>query len=450
MSSRKRRRPDEDVTAPTNTSSAPEVPPVLAPREMFFSIPLRPVAEHADPIRSLPPPVDDAGHVRATTRLSDPATSLNGLQRASLTALLTLLTDYFRDAETTRSLTRSIGDPVGTDDTALATLADKIDLGLIAFLAQRGPSNNTDTTLPSTTSSDTANSSSSTTAVPPPKRPHRSHRSGRSTRTQKVREACISRDGGQCRLCNDKTGLSAHILPFSLQGRRAVDFWGLIAMFKGASATAHIQAAALDPDPSKTDNILNVMYLCVKCHVLLDTTKVSLLPQILESGSSLFPYNPRSVHEYDVIVEFPAGLQDVVIAILQPDGEFKRLRPGHAFTMRTADAVELPLPHPLLLQLHAVCSRMVVLRAAAGYPVLGGDDESDGEMVVVDGVALGEEEEQEGSEWFGEFGGKDVVRDPQVVLLELERRRGEQMQLLRKMRRGGRWVGVMGWWCDGG
>lgn len=430
MSSRKRSLPEDNCTASYNILATPEVLPVLTSREMFFSIPLRPVALHADPIRPLPVPVEGAGLLRANTRLSDPSTLLNGLQRASLTALLALLNDYFRDAESTSSLTRSVGDPAATDDTVLAILADTIDLGLIAFLAKRGPSTNAE--IPSTPASDEANSTSSTTAVPPPKRTRISMKSGRSSRSQKVRAACISRDGEQCRLCNDKTGLSAHILPFSLQGRRTQDFWAFVAMFKGIQATAQVRAAALYPEPNNPDNILNVINLCVKCHVLLDTTKISLIPPILESPDIVFPYNPRKVKQYDVVVEFPAGLQDVNIAILQDDGDFKRLRPGHLLTMHTTDPAKLPLPHPLLLQLHVICSRMVVLRAAAGYPVLMGDDDSDGDTVF---DALGVWNDlSDGTECYGEFGSKDVARDPAVVVLELDQRKYEQVQLLQKMR----------------
>lgn len=395
---------------------------------MFFSIPLRPLAVHADPIRPLP--VSRAGHLQANARLSDPTTMLNGLQRASLTALLALLNDYFSDAATTISLMRSVGDPAETDDTALGTLADKIDLGLIAFLAKRGQPNTADAVVPSspTAAPHGASSASSTTAVPPPKRSRISKESGRSKRRDKIRAACKSRDGQKCRLCKGEIGLSAHILPFSLQGRRTVDFWAFIAMFRGASATADLRAAALDPDPTTTDNILNVIFLCSNCHVLLDKPMVSLIPQILESPRSVFPYDPRAVAQYDVVIEFPGGLRGAAIAILQDDGEFKRMRPGHVLTLQTADSANLPLPHPLLLQLHAVCSRMVVMRAAAGYPVLM-DDDSDGDTVF-DEVSLGEDQ----GEFYGEFGGKDVARDPVVVVLELDQRRYEQAQLLQKVR----------------
>ncbi|KAI5839149.1 hypothetical protein DFP73DRAFT_599166 [Morchella snyderi] len=48
-----------------------------------------------------------------------------------------------------------------------------------------------------------------------------------------------------------------------------------------------------------------------------------------------------------------------------------------------------PLPHPLLLQLHALCGRVKRLRAAAGWPVLPYGDGSDDE------VSWGEGEEVE-------------------------------------------------------
>lgn len=436
MSSRKRTHPRDESAPSTHAALTPAVPAVLASRDMFFSIPLRLPPVHADPFRPLP--VSPAGHLLANARLSDPTTMLNGLQRASLTSLLALLNDCFTDGATTTSLTQSVGDHAGTDDTALATLADKIDLGLIAFLAKRGQPNTANAVVPSSTTPepDSARSSSSTTAVPPPKRSRVTKKSGRSNRSEKIRAACKSRDGEHCRLCNGEIGLSAHILPFSLQGRKTLDFWAFVAMFRGTSATADLKAAALDPDSNTTDNILNVIFLCHNCHVLLDKPMISLIPQILESPRSVFPYDPRAVTHYDVVIEFPAGLRGAAIPILQDDGEFKRMRPGHVLTLETADSANLPLPHPLLLQLHAICSRMVVMRAAAGYPVLM-DDDSDGETVF-DEVALGEDP----GECYGEFGGKDVARDPAVVVLELEQRRYEQAQLLQKMRE--RWGVEMG------
>lgn len=427
MSSRKRSHPEDDSPLP--------VPRVLASRDMFFSIPLRTVAVHNQPLEAFAAPLL-AAHGLANSRITDTDTVLNGLQRASLSAVLAVLNDYFPDEKTTRSFTQSVADIPGTNDTALASFADKIDMGLIAFLAKRGPPDAA--AWSSSPVADTTNppgsikATSSTTAVPP-KRARVSKKSGLSSRRQKIRAACVSRDDEQCRLCKDGMGQSAHILPFSLQqGRRAVDFWAFVAMFKGVAATDQLKAAALDPDPSNPDNIMNVLFLCYQCHALLDKTMVSLIPQILESSSSVFPYDPRAVAHYDAVVEFPAGLQRAVILVLQEDGEGKRLRPGHVVTLGTADPTTLPLPHPLLLQLHAICSRMVVMRAAAGYPVLADDDDSDGDTVF-DALRT-HEDPAEPKECFTEFGKKDVSRDPEVVIGELDQRKHEQEQLLMKLR----------------
>lgn len=430
MSSRKRSHPEDE--------SAPAVPRVLASREMFFTIPLRTTAVHNLPLQAFAAPLP--GHLLANSRVTDTNTVLNGLQRASLTAVLAVLNDFFPDAETTRVFTDSVADSTGTNDTSLASFADKIDMGLISFLARRAPLSNTPDAGPSSSVTDTTNAmapdtnttTSSTTAVPP-KRARVSKKSGLSSRSQKIRAACITRDDERCRLCNNEIGLSAHILPFSLQqGRRSVDFWAFVAMFKGVEASDQLKAAALDPEPNNPDNILNVIFLCYQCHALLDKTMVSLIPQILESPESVFPYDPRTVHNYDAVVEFPAGLRRATISVLQDDGEVKRMRPGHILALRTSDPTNLPLPHPLLLQLHAICSRMVVMRAAAGYPVLT-EDNSDGDTVF-DALRVGEDDIGDAKECFGEFGTKDVSRDPAVVILELQQRKHEQEQLLQKVR----------------
>lgn len=438
MSSRKRSHPEDDSPLP--------VPRVLASRDIFFSIPIRTVAFHNEPLEAFAAPLVPA-HLLANSRVTDTDTVLNGLQRASLTAVLAVLNDYFPGEETTRAFTDSVADHTGTNDTALASFADRIDMGLVAFLAKRGfpaatASTSSSSPVPDAPAAlDSTTATSSTTAVPP-KRARASKKSGISSRSQKIRAACISRDQEQCRLCKDTMGQSAHILPFSLQqGRRSGDFWAFVAMFKGVAATERLKAAALDPDPTNPDNLLNVLFLCYQCHALLDKTMVSLVPQILESPASVFPYDPRCVDHYRAIVEFPAGLQRAVILVLQDDGEGRRLRPGHVLTLRTADPVALPLPHPLLLQVHAICARMVVMRAAAGYPVLTDDDDSDGDTVF-DALRAGEgvsEDFTEPKECFRECGEKDVSRDPQVVMRELEQRKQEQEQvLMKRAARGGR------------
>lgn len=64
----------------------------------------------------------------------------------------------------------------------------------------------------------------------------------------------------------------------------------------------------------------------------------------------------------------------MVIARWKPDedGDWtldRRMCPGDEITLKTHDMLELPLPHPLLFQLHAIVSRVIALKAAAGFPL---------------------------------------------------------------------------------
>lgn len=54
-----------------------------------------------------------------------------------------------------------------------------------------------------------------------------------------------------------------------------------------------------------------------------------------------------------------------------------RLASGDVITLTASDPARWPLPHPLLLQLHALCGRVKRLRAAAGWPVFPYGDGSD-------------------------------------------------------------------------
>lgn len=46
------------------------------------------------------------------------------------------------------------------------------------------------------------------------------------------------------------------------------------------------------------------------------------------------------------------------------------LRSGDTIRFRTSDAKTMPLPHPAMFQLHAMVSRIMAKKAAAGYPVM--------------------------------------------------------------------------------
>lgn len=140
----------------------------------------------------------------------------------------------------------------------------------------------------------------------------------------------------------------------------------------GAEGTTELKSAGLDPEWNNPDKIINAIFLCHNRHALLDGPLVSLIPQILESPASVFSYDPRTVDHQDAVFEFPDGLQHAVLSILKDDSEVP---------LRTTDPLNLPLPHPLLNQLKAICSRMVVTPV---YPVLTNDD-IDGDTVWQEG-----------------------------------------------------------------
>lgn len=64
----------------------------------------------------------------------------------------------------------------------------------------------------------------------------------------------------------------------------------------------------------------------------------------------------------------------------------KRLAPGDIVSFRTSDPFTMPLPHPLLLQLHAIMARILSAKASAGFPFFAHDapDREDTDVAVSD------------------------------------------------------------------
>lgn len=70
------------------------------------------------------------------------------------------------------------------------------------------------------------------------------------------------------------------------------------------------------------------------------------------------------------------------------DGERRldMLRSGYTITLRTPNPAILPLPHPILLQLHTAFTRLRKLCASAGIPILPDNADSEGgdDMAISD------------------------------------------------------------------
>lgn len=187
---------------------------------------------------------------------------------------------------------------------------------------------------------------------------------------------------------------------------------------------------ALEPDGDNADNILNVLCLCRNCHDLYDHAALTLVPDV---DALAFPYSPWSQRAYDVTVEFTAGCSRAVRVLAETDsGDVYRVMPGHRISWHTDDPEERPLPHPLLLQLHTVCTRIAKIRAAAGWRSERGygSDGGQTEWEEVDDVVLDGADDAGGAVMVAEEKARGWGAD--VVAQELERREMERGMLWAK------------------
>lgn len=99
------------------------------------------------------------------------------------------------------------------------------------------------------------------------------------------------------------------------------------------------------------------------------------------------------------------GARKIALPVLAPSSDpldttpmlVKLLAQGDQLTFHTPDAQRLPLPHPALFQLHAICARVLAAKAAAGYSHLNrfADHEGVGYMLGEDGDESESESESE-------------------------------------------------------
>lgn len=112
----------------------------------------------------------------------------------------------------------------------------------------------------------------------------------KSTRhSVKIPSDCKLRDPN-CQICNSNNSVSvAHIIPYSVKDAKAIDFWKLVELFRGAEATAALKAVALAPNPEDVDNMKNVWFLCKICHDNFDCAKLAVIPDL---DDLTYPYDP--------------------------------------------------------------------------------------------------------------------------------------------------------------
>ncbi|KAI5839104.1 hypothetical protein DFP73DRAFT_599076 [Morchella snyderi] len=217
---------------------------------------------------------------------------------------------------------------------------------------------------------DLVHAASSSSVVVDRKTPH-----GRSAN---VKKDCRNRDGNRSVLSQFmEEGLQvAHIIPYSASGGKVDMFWPFIGMFLKKDEVTALMGLVLEPQGT-TDHLRNVMLLSSTEHRAFDTHKWELVP-VLE----MLPYNPNTCSEYKARVGLLGKKLISLSSYIQTSAGTEHngnITDGHLVTLMTPNPAKLPLPHPLLLQLHSICPGIISLRASAGYPLTAtASDERDG------------------------------------------------------------------------
>lgn len=269
--SQRRRNPKSPATQNARRSAPARLPPALVYPETPFSvflplnIELFPGDHPADVVLPLanpgwtPTPAYDAAIARLDACVAD--STLTAHQKLLLDATMKTAAQCFVAPSEVHSLIRTIGLP-STPVSEILGLVAVVGSGMRVFIAQSGPS-----------------ASGSSVSI--------------TSRLGYVKNACASRDKSTCVITGRKGGACCHIIPFSVRGEKAVNFWEFVAIFKGATATQQLKTMVLGPEPSSTDNIRNVIWLSSEVHACLDNGQLAMVP-VLANGA---PYDPATVTE---------------------------------------------------------------------------------------------------------------------------------------------------------
>lgn len=100
-------------------------------------------------------------------------------------------------------------------------------------------------------------------------------------------------DNCTCLVTGRLAGSCCDIIPYSVQGYKAENFWEFVAMFKGHAATHRLKLMTVGPHPSSTDSIRNVLWLSPETHQYLDNGQMAIVPVMTSDAA----YDPGTVTE---------------------------------------------------------------------------------------------------------------------------------------------------------
>lgn len=198
-----------------------------------------------------PTPSPTALYSEAITRLETLVAEsiITAMHKRLLEAAMTTAQSFVTSGEP-HTLLQTIASP-STPASEVLTIIAVITAGMRAFIAQPGPSPGTSVLSVSS-----------------------------STRSDFVKASCGTRDARTCLVTGRRTGACCHIIPYSVKGDKAENFWAFVAMFKGAAETERLKIMTLGPRPSSTDTIRNVLWLSPEAHLCFDNGQMAIVPVI--------------------------------------------------------------------------------------------------------------------------------------------------------------------------
>ncbi|KAI5779653.1 hypothetical protein DFH27DRAFT_618577 [Peziza echinospora] len=314
---------------------------------------------------------------------------------------------------------------------AFQQLASRIAQGIVAFQARGGTPSASPTGSPhSSTSSIPRSASSSRSSIaqflessrgngrPPDSGPpssgsgaRSSTRSSRPTRLASVRGLVRARDA-TCVLSGETNTECAHILAHSLGGGGGggggggVAFLALVHMLCGPERAGQVEGLLGDRGAfARIDRAENCLLLSIAAHSLFGRGRLAFLPRLdlpVDSDAEPGTHNHTTTRAYYVEVVYPFGPAPIAdwrafyddglrrSTLVPPPPSAAPPRPGIAtgslIHLTTADPQNMPLPHPLLLDIHYTLSCVLAAKAQAEARALalGGEpDRDDGEDMIV-------------------------------------------------------------------
>lgn len=198
--------------------------------------------------------------------------------------------------------------------------------------------------------------------------------SDRAKRSAKLSRDCLKRQNNSCPLTTrtENSLETAHLIPHSVaaMSRQDTAFWLLLAIILGPALRDHLFSVVHDV---KSYSTMNGLVLDASMHRYFDAGIFVLLP------APDIAFDPPTTDHLDVTFRWrssPTNLK-TCFTMLPPDPEsqvsktsegksfqtlasqVRQIEDGGVFRLFTDDPKRLPLPHPLLLSLHALLWRMI-------------------------------------------------------------------------------------------